>query len=91
VNEWTDCGQPTVTDSQRESLDLDRFSDQEAIKALQDRYEGWQCFKGVNYLCYGRLVEPSPQVLVRGEDWTDLGYEIQRAIARCDEGLISQE
>jgi hypothetical protein len=45
----------------------------------------------VNRLCYARLVKSSPQVLVRGEDWTDLGYEIQRAIARNEERWPVQE
>jgi broad specificity phosphatase PhoE len=83
--------EPALTDSQPESPDLDGLSDQEAIKALQDHYQGWQAFRGVNHLCYARLVKSSPQVLARGEDWRDLGHEIQRAIARNEERWPAQE
>jgi hypothetical protein len=85
VNERTGHSEPTLTDSYHESPDLDGLSDQEAVAVLQGHYVGWQCFRGVNRLCYARLVKSSPQVLVRGEDWTDLGHEIQRAIARAEE------
>jgi hypothetical protein len=85
VIEQTGRSEPTLTDPLRSSPALDGLSDQEAIKALQGHYAGWQCFRGVNRLCYARLVLSSPQVIVRGEDWTDLGHEIQRAVAQCEE------
>lgn len=63
------------------SGDLDELPDQQAIAKLETEFPGWQCFRGVNRLTYGRTHD-SPNTLVRGEDWTDLRDEITRAIAR---------
>lgn len=63
--------------------DLDELPDRQAIAQLEAEFPGWQCFRGVNFLTYGRTHD-SPSKLVRGEDWTDLRDEIRRAIARSE-------
>lgn len=63
--------------------DLDERPDSDAIKHLEHEFAGWQCFRGVNRLCYARLLKSSPQVLVRGESWDDLRNMIIREIWRA--------
>lgn len=62
------------------SGDLDELPDRQAIAKLEAEFPGWQCFRGTNLMTYGRTHD-SPNQLVRGEDWTDLRDEINRAIA----------
>lgn len=65
----------------RWSGDLDELPDRQAIAQLEAEFPGWQCFRGINLLTYGRTHD-SPNRLVRGEDWTDLRDEIRRDIGR---------
>jgi hypothetical protein len=61
---------------------LDDLPTHEAVSALEAQFPGWQFFRGVNGLCYGRLVKSSPQVIQRGEDWDDVRDEVRGWIGR---------
>lgn len=51
--------------------------------SIEAEFPGWQAFPRVSGgLVYGRRVNSSPPILVRGEDWRDLRDEIMRAEAR---------
>jgi len=44
---------------------------------LAAEFPGWEIWRGVSQLCYGRKLLTSPPVLVRGEDWAALRDEIR--------------
>ncbi len=49
---------------------------------LAAEFPGWEIWRGVSQLCYGRKPLTSPPVLLRGEDWADLRDQIRGWLGR---------
>jgi hypothetical protein len=48
-------------------------------------FPGWQVWRGICHMWYGRLLDSSPPVIVRGEDPTDLRDEIIRKVSHLEQ------
>ena len=51
---------------------------------IERRFPDWQTWTGVDQLCHARRTVGAA-LTVRGEDWLDLGHQIQRAEAMLAE------
>lgn len=49
-----------------------------------DEFPAWQVWRGVDDLCYARLLGSSPPIVVRGEDAVDLRDQVRRIECQAD-------
>ena len=62
-----------------------QYAGEEPTQAdIERRFPDWQTWKGTDQLFHARRVKGAA-LTVRGEDWLDLGHEIQRAEAMLEE------
>jgi hypothetical protein len=52
---------------------------------LAKEFPRWQVWRGICHMWYGRLLNSSPPVIVRGEDPTDLRDEIIRKVSDLEQ------